>query len=112
MIDLDDTNRVHVPPYKIKAGEQEREYDALQFAFDIRVLEGVEDPTEILKVLRQVLNLTDDIKLSTFDACLILKDFKDFSDTHLDEPLKKVFGRSLFSTTTTDSNPETSTPEI
>lgn len=105
MLDLNAVDRIKIPEYKVKIADIERSYDALVFAYAVRSLEGVEDPTEICNVVRQALKLEDDVQLSTFDTCAILQDFHDFGEKHLDEPLKKVFGRSLFSTTTSDSPP-------
>jgi len=105
MLDLNAEDRVKIPEYKVKIADIERSFDALVLAYAMRSLEGVEDPTEICNVVRKALKLEETIPLSTFDACAILKDFHEFSEEHLEEPLKKVFGRSLFSTTISDSPP-------
>jgi len=104
MIDLDNME-VTLPPYKLKYGGKEVEYDALIVGYQLRVLEGVDDPEVILGAVKKAFGL-EAVTLSTFDACLIMNDFKKFSQNEASEPLKKVFGRSLFSDTITDSVPE------
>lgn len=101
--------KVSLPSYKVKLkGETaEREFDVLVLGYRFRALEGVDDPEEILKVVKEAMELGE-VVLTPFEACLILDDFKEFAKTEADEPLKKVFGRSLFSDTTTASAPQES----
>ncbi len=108
MLNLDELDpEVTIPSYKLKAGGKEHEYDVLSLGFRLRALEGIEDPEKIREVVKKEFDLKD-VTLTTFEACLILDDFKKFAQENADEPLKKVFGRSLFSDTTTDSAPEKS----
>ncbi len=106
MLDLDNPE-VTLPLYMFKANGKEYEYDLLALGYRLRSLEKVEDPEQILKVVKKEFGL-EDVKLTTFEACLILDDFRKFTTEKADEPLKKVFGRSLFSDTITDSPPEKS----
>ena len=108
MLDFDNLDpEVVLPSYKFKMQGEEREYDMLAVGFRLRTLEGIEDPEKIREVVKKEFGL-DEVELSTFDACLILDDFRKFAQEEADGPLKKVFGRSLFSDTTTDSAPEKS----
>lgn len=104
MLDLDNPE-VTLPSYKLKAQGEEFEYDLLTLGYRLRSLENVEDPEKILEVVKKEFGL-EKVKLSAFEACLILYDFRKFAEEEADEPLKKVFGRSLFSDTITDSPPE------
>lgn len=105
MLDLDHLDpEVTLPNYTLKAQGQEHEYDMLAVGFKLRVLEGIEDPEKIREVVVKIFELGEPL-ITTFEACLILEDFRTFTQK-FDGPLKKVFGRSLFSDTTTDSAPE------
>ncbi len=108
MLDLDNPEVV-LPPYRLKVDGKEKEYDSLLIGFKLRALfegKGEEDPEKIRDIIQEVLGIEK--SLSTFEACYILSDFKEFTVNTAEEPLKKVFGRSLFSDTTTDSAPEKS----
>lgn len=108
MLDLDNLDpELQLPNYKIKVRGEEKEYDILILGFALRILEGIEDPEKIREVVKKEFDLKEK-ELTTFEACLILDDFKKFAQEKADGPLKKVFGRSLFSDTTTDSDPEKS----
>jgi len=106
MLDLDNPEVV-LPNYVFMAKGKEFSYDILSLGYRLRALESIEDPEKILEVVTKEFGLTE-LKLSTFEACLILDDFRKFAEEKADEPLKKVFGRSLFSDTTTVSPPEKS----
>ncbi len=106
MLDLDHPEVV-LPSYKFKVKGKEHEYDLLALGFRLRTLEKIEDPEKILAVVKKEFEL-EDLELSTFEACLILDDFRKFATEKADEPLKKVFGRSLFSDTISDIPPEKS----
>ncbi|KKN17426.1 hypothetical protein LCGC14_0965960 [marine sediment metagenome] len=101
MLDLDNPE-VTLPSYVFKAKGKEYTYDLLTLGYRLRSLEKIEDPEKILAVVVKEFGL-EELKLSAFEACLILDDFRKFAEEEADEPLKKVFGRSLFSPTTTDS---------
>jgi len=104
MLDLDNLDpELTLPNYKLKVQGKEHEYDLLTVGFQLRVLEGVEDPEKIRDVVVKTFALEKPI--TTFEACVILDDFKKFAQEH-EGPLKKVFGRSLFSDTTMDLAPE------
>ncbi len=108
MLDLDNLDpELELPSYVFKLKNKEHEYDLLLLGYRLRVLEGIEDPAKILEVVKKEFAL-EDIPLTTYEACLILSDFREFAEERADGPLKKVFGRSLFSDTTTASPPEKS----
>ncbi len=104
MLDLDNPE-VTLPSYVFKAKGKEYTYDLLALGFRLRTLEKIEDPEVILAVVKKEFELGE-LELSSFEACLILDDFRKFAEEKADGPLKKVFGRSLFSATTTDTPPE------
>ncbi len=103
MLDLDNPE-VTLPIYTLKAKGKEYTYDLLVIGYQLRALEKIEDPKKILEVVAKVFGL-EEVGLTTFEACLILDDFRKFAEEKADGPLKKVFGRSLFSGTTTDTPP-------
>lgn len=106
MLDMDHLDpELVLPSYVFKMKGKEYVLDLLAVGYRLRVLEGIEDPEAICKVVKKEFGL-DEVELTTFEACLILDDFRKFALEKADGPLKKVFGRSLFSDTTTDSVPE------
>jgi len=105
MLNLDDPE-IALPEYKIKLKGQERTFDVLVLGYRFRALEGIEDPEKVQQAVKYAMGL--DVDISPFEACMILDDFRKFSREEADEPLKKVFGRSLFSGTTTNSVPQKS----
>ncbi len=110
MLDIDNlAPEIQLPNYVFKVADKERTYDLLALGYRLRSLSGIEDPTKILEVVKKEFEL-EDVPLTTYEACLILDDFRKFAEEKADGPLKKVFGRSLFSDTTTASPPEKSEP--
>lgn len=103
MLDLNE--QPSLPRYELKltAGEV-KSFDLLLLSYELRALDGELDPTKIQVIVNKVFELDVD----AFTAMVIIKDFTGFSEEHLEEPLKKVFGRELSLTTSTDSRPENS----
>ena len=101
MLDLDNPE-IRLPAYEIKLGGQTKTYDALVLGYSLRNLEGVEDPEQIRQAVITAFKLKEN-SVTSFEACLILTDFKEFTAKEAEEPLKKVFGRALFSDTTITS---------
>lgn len=94
-----------LPNYELKLVTGEvKSFDLLLLSYKLRVLDGEEDPAEI----REIINKVFEIEVDAFSAMCIIKDFTEFSEAHLEEPLKKVFGAELFSTISTGSAPEKS----
>ena len=92
-----------LPRYELKVvGGGVKSYDAILVSFDLRVLDGERDPTKI----REVVNRIFEVDVDALSAMSILQNFVEFEEAHLEEPLKKVFGAELFSTTSTGSRPE------
>lgn len=99
MLDLNE--QPNLPRYELKLpGGETKSYDPLVLGFALRCTEGVEDPVALQKAVNEAFELDVD----TYHACIILKDFIEFGEKELEEPLKKVFGRGLFSTSTLASD--------
>lgn len=103
MLDLNE--QPQVPRYELKVGEVTKSYDPIILGYALRDLKETEtDPG----VLQHKVNEVLEIDVDAFTAGIILKDFFEFAKRELEEPLKNVFGRELFSTTTSDSAPASS----
>jgi len=101
MLDLNE--QTTVPRYELKLiGGETKSYDTLLLSYQLRTLDAEGDPAKICDVVNKIF----EIEVDSFTALAILYDFTAFAETNLEEPLKKVFGRELFSTTSTDSRPE------
>lgn len=102
---LDLSTQPPLPRYEVKLADGTvKSYDAVLLSYNLRDLEGEENPAKILEFV----NKTFELNVDALTALQILDDFTEFSTKHLEEPLKKVFGRVLSSTTTTGSPPENS----
>lgn len=97
MLNVDEQPKL--PRYELKVGGETKSYDSLILGYGLKGLEGIEDPSRIQATVNSVFA----VEVDSFTASVILKDFFDFAERELEEPLKNVFGRELFSTTTTDS---------
>jgi len=94
-----------IPRYELKLKDgTTKSYDSLLLGYKLQDFEGEVDPEKIMEVINKLF----DVDVDALAAIQILEDFTAFSIDHLEEPLKKVFGRELSSTTTTDSRPESS----
>ena len=88
MFDL--TSQAAIPAYELKLRDGTvRQYDACLLAFELQVLEGVNDLGQIKTTINKVL----EIDVDSYTALQILNDFTTFTATTLEEPLKNVFGR-------------------
>ena len=110
MLDLDQLDpELQLPNYVIKVGDSEKSYDPLLLGYQLRTLEGIEDPEVIRNTVQKAFEISGEKKvLTSFEAVVLLDDFRKFAAEKTEIPLKNVFGRSLFSDTTTTSVPEKS----
>jgi len=105
MLDLND--QLTPPRYELKLTDGEvKSYDSLLLSYGLRTLDAEGDPAKI----QEVVNKLFDIDVDSFTTLNILNDFTTFAEETLEEPLKKVFGREFFSTTSTASRPENAEP--
>ena len=103
MLDLNELPKL--PRYEIKLADGTvKSYDSLLTVYSLQTIEGETEPL----VIQSCVNKVFDLDVDAFTAIRILEDFTTFSEQNLEEPLKKVFGRELSSTTTMDSRPENS----
>lgn len=101
MLDLNE--QPTIPRYELKLADgATKSYDALLISYNLRTLDAEGDPAKI----QQAVNQLFEIEVDSFAALAILYDFTAFAEEHLEEPLKKVFGRELSLTTSTASRPE------
>jgi len=91
-----------LPRYELKTRDGEvKSYDPVLIAYNLRGLEKEEDPAKVRKTVCEVFA----VDVTALDALTILENFLKFTEECLEEPLKKVFGRVLSSTTSTGSRP-------
>lgn len=102
MLDLNEQPKI--PRYELKVGEETKSYDGMLLGHKMMVIEGEEDPEVIQRVIQEIFG----VEVDAFTAHVILEDFYKYAEKELDGPLKKVFGRGLFSTTTTGQAPASS----
>lgn len=94
-----------LPKFELKTEKGEiKSYDTLLISYLLRDLDAEKDPTEIQRVVNKVF----EVEVDSWMAMVILKEFTEFAEKNLEEPLKKVFGLELYSATSTDSHPESS----
>lgn len=100
MFDLNE--QPQLPSYELKLRDGSvKSFDPLLVSYKLRVLDEEVDPVKIQGIINKVF----EIDVDAISAMLIVKDFTEFSEEHLEEPLKKVFGAEPFSATSTDSAP-------
>lgn len=98
MLDLNEQPKL--PPFELKTTTGEtKSYDTLLISYALRSLDAEQDPAAIQTTVNRVF----EVDVDAWTAMVILKEFTDFAEEHLEEPLKKVFGRELYSATSTDS---------
>ena len=103
MLDLNE--QPAVPAYELKLINGEvKSYDTLLISFALRALDAESDPG----VIQELVNKIFKINVDAWQAMIILEDFTNFAEANLEEPLKKVFGRELFSTSSMASRPQSS----
>ena len=103
MLDLNE--QPHVPKYELKLRDgTTKSYDSVLLSYTLRALDGEEDPSK----LQEIVNKALEIEVDAFEAMVIIKNFTEFSEKNLEEPLKKVFGAELSSAISTGSAPESS----
>jgi len=98
-LDLDKAPKMQ--PYEITLNGKKHTYDALTLTYHFFDLK--EDTVADLKHLHETVQNLTGLTLTSFQALQIVNDFIRFSEKEVDTPLKKAFGRSLFSTTPTES---------
>ena len=98
MFDLNEQPKLPQYGLKLKSGET-KSYDTLLTSYSLRALDAEKDPVEIHKVICTVF----EIEVDAWEAMLVLKDFTDFAEKNLEEPLKNVFGEQPFSAISTAS---------
>jgi len=92
-----------IPPFSILYQGTIHYFDPLAFSVKLKPLQDLQDPETVCKLLQEVTQLD----LSPSAAIRIARAFDAFM-TELEPLLKKVFGDSLVSGTSTDSpNPNT-----
>lgn len=103
MLDLNEQPKL--PKYELKLVDGEtKSYDTLLISYRLRALDVEKDPAKIHEVICRVF----EVEIDAWEAMLVLKDFTEFAEKHLEGPLKNVFGEKLCSTTSTDSPLESS----
>jgi len=105
MFDLNDQPELPQYTLKLKSGEI-KSCDTLLTSYALRALDVEKDPVEIHKVICAVF----EIEVSAWEAMLVLKDFTEFAEKNLEEPLKNVFGEKLYSAISTDSPQKSTEP--
>ncbi len=101
MLDLNEQETV--PRYELKLTDgATKSYDTLLLSYQLRTLDAEGDPAKICDVVNKIF----EIDVDSFAALAILYNFTTFAEENLEGPLKKVFGREPFSTTSTDSRPK------
>lgn len=104
---LDLKEQPQLPNYELKLGDGTmKSYDSILVSYGLKDLDGVEDPAKVQEIVNRVF----EIEVDALTSMIILRDFIKFEEEHLEEPLKKVFGRELFSVTSTVSRPPSSKP--
>lgn len=103
MLDLNEQPQLPNYELKLKDGST-KSHDLLLLSYKLRALDGEKDPAKIQEIVNEVF----EIDVDALSAMIIIKDFTEFSEAHLEEPLKKVFGAELSSVITTGSAPENS----
>lgn len=102
---LDLSTQVTLPRYELKLANGEvKSYDPILIGYKLQDLEGESEP----EAIQQSINTIFELQVDAFQALQILENFTAFTAEHLEEALKKVFGREPSSTTTSDSRPENS----
>ena len=105
MFDLNEQPKL--PRYELKTSSGEtKSYDTLLTSYALRALDVEKDPARIHKVICEVF----EIEIEAWEAMLVLKDFTEFAEKNLEEPLKNVFGEKLYSAISTDSPHENTEP--
>jgi len=108
MLDLNE--QPNLPRFELKMPDGEvKSYDTLLLSYQLKVLDEEKDPAKI----HEFINKAFEINVDAWPAMIILKEFTEFAEKYLEEPLKKVFGEQLYSTISMGSPPEnakTSTP--
>lgn len=98
MFDLNEQPKL--PKYELKTSSGEvKSYDTLLISYALKALDEEKDPAKIHQVICKIF----EVEIEAWEAMLVLKDFTEFAEKHLAEPLKNVFGEKLFSTISTDS---------
>ena len=102
IVDLDVTP--DLPPFRVKLNDQLYEFEALALAYSLKDLSGETNPSVIGETISAALTklLGQPLELTTYKACELVVAFENQMQQHM-EPLKKVFGSELFSTTTSES---------
>ena len=100
-----------IPRYEVKLPNGEtKSYDALLLGYKLRLLEGEDDPAKIQTCVNTAFEF--EIELDSLASFQLLEDFTEFAAQHLEEPLKKVFGRESSSTSISDSRPKNVEPSV
>jgi len=103
MFDLNEQPKL--PQYVLKLTDGEtKSYDTLLISYQLRALDVEKDPAKIHEVMCKVF----EVEIEAWEAMLVLKDFTEFAEENLEEPLKNVFGEKLYSAISTDSPQENS----
>ncbi len=103
MFDLNEQPKI--PSFQLKTTDGVvKSYDTVLISYKLRVLDAEKDPAAIQTLVNNVF----EINVETWETMLILKAFTEFAEKHLEEPLKKVFERELYSATSTDSHQQSS----
>ena len=103
MLDLNE--QPDVPRFELKLTDGEtKSYDTLLTSFRLKALDAEKDPTKIQGVINGVF----EINVDAWPAMIILKEFTEFAEKNLEEPLKKVFGEKLYSAISMASLPKNS----
>jgi len=105
MFDLNEQPKL--PKYELKtSGGEIKSYDTLLISYALKALDEEKDPAKIHQVICKIF----EIEIEGWEALLVLKDFTEFAEKHLEEPLKNVFGEKLFSATSTASPQKSTEP--
>ena len=107
MFDLNEQPSLPEYELKLKSGET-KSFDTLLISYKLQALDGEKDPEKI----QEIINKAFEVNVDSFTAMIILKDFTAFSEQHLEEPLKKVFGPELFSAISMGSRPKSSDDSV
>lgn len=107
MLDLNEQPSLPEYELKLKDGET-KSFDTLLLSYKLQALDGEKNPEKI----QEIINKAFEVNVDGFTALVILKDFTEFSEQHLEEPLKKVFGPELFSAISMGSRPKSSETSV
>lgn len=100
MFDL--STQPELPKYEVKLRDGSvKSYDTLNLSFELRQFEGETEPAKV----RELVNRFFGVDVTAADAMLILNDFLEFAEKHIETSLKKVIGRVPSFDITTGSRP-------